>query len=594
MGNLGVIAEDWWPDMLRHIADEKPWDTDHVVVAELRSFDDPWLEGSRTCYTALIRVEDLERLDGKLISFNYNVETSGPGPSPAFAGSYVPAFWISAILGDERIKCEPLVLAWESNNRTAMILDPGFCMTYGLIPRALDDGSIHWDDMAVPEFDIAVIDSPSIYNHGVHSGARVTVDRDHLQDYLTQRGMALVEVYFENRRSVRDDAIDAALGDKDRIVNKFANREVDFWRRDEGGYGAQIWGARVIARPKDLPISMDPLESQGLVWPGMEGAITLSDASSYRPWDTVFVRDTVLGAYEGKPGFNIHPETGGVSYGNQWGIGPSVRVGRDVLRLEIRKLHEGTARRVIQHWHAHAIMPTPDLLKPEAQSARNIGSRSHDLIYAMALLGSRLAELADLIGAGQFTARDVAGVMRHELDYGGWWNAAHVEPITRHVVLGMDRVAFLDRCIALAKVVAEPLAQRLLRPMIKAVAGPPDKISDFGSLKLLNRIISLAQVANDAGLMLWSDGQEITDRLARDGTEPANPLDAMFALVDLRQAAAHRKDEADAIVADSLPRFGIALGSTASGWGAALDTVYDRLIDEIERAAQTVGDALHL
>jgi hypothetical protein len=64
-----------------------------------------------------------------------------------------------------------------------MVLDPGFTMTYGLMPRALGDGSLHWDDPAAPEYDVAVIDPPSHYQFPHCPTARTRVSRDHLQDF---------------------------------------------------------------------------------------------------------------------------------------------------------------------------------------------------------------------------------------------------------------------------------------------------------------------------------------------------------------------------------------------------------------------------
>lgn len=64
--------------------------------------------------------------------------------------------------------------------------------------------------------------------------------------------------------------------------------------------------------PGLLPITTDPLEENGLAWPGIEGSVTKMIANRFRPWDYVYVRDSVLAAYEGKPGFRVSPETGGI------------------------------------------------------------------------------------------------------------------------------------------------------------------------------------------------------------------------------------------------------------------------------------------
>ena len=235
-------------------------------------------------------------LDGELIAFNYEVESTGrPARGPGIAGAVQPRFWIGAYTGDRRLEFEPLVLSWENNNRTPLILDPRFAMTYGLVPRTLADGTVRWDNPAEPEYDIAVVDPPSLYEDLRNSEARAVVSRDYLQDYLTLRGMELVQVYYESRRGEHDAAMEMLLGDRDQISRKLRTRELDVRRRDRGGYFAQVWGARHVAGPGGLPVTDNPLETTGLIWPGSDEPVTMAVAQRKRPWDVIYVRDTVLG-----------------------------------------------------------------------------------------------------------------------------------------------------------------------------------------------------------------------------------------------------------------------------------------------------------
>ncbi|QDC37280.1 hypothetical protein [Sphingobium fuliginis] len=588
------MDEDWWPDLLAHIPKEDPWAEPNLLVAEIRSFDDPWLKGTRILWSALVPIAELEALEGKLIAFNYEVESTGrPSPGLNVAGTLEPRFWIGAYAAERHIEFEPLIFGWGSHNNTALVLDPRFAMTYGLMPRGLADGSTHWDNLAEPEFDVAVISAPSVYEDLQHSGARAVIARDYLQDYLTLRGMALVHVYYENRRGERDDAIDALLGDEDRVCEKLSTREVDVQRRREGGFLAQIWGARVVAMPGALPITADPLEENGLVWPGIDSLVTKMVANRFRPWNHVYVRDSVLAAYEGKPGFHVSPETGGVGYGNQWSVGPADRVGRDVIRLEIRKLYEGTPHRVVRHWNAYAITPTPDLLGAEGRKARNVGTRSKELVYAMADIGMMLCGIAAMFPLEAVGTEDYVGLDRAWLTYNGWWNGAHVEPITRHIPVDMSRSEFLSRCLDLDKVLVEALGERRLRRLVTAFGTPHDKIDKFRGLKLLDRIICLCQVAVDAGLAPWKSGEEVVARYAQNGTDPAQPLAKLFALSDLRQAAGHRKD-LDAEIAPALERFGLDLSATRGGWGLVMDQIYDQLSEQLAAIHETLKQTLRL
>lgn len=403
---------------MRYLADEDPWSQERIVVAERRSFDDPIYPGARIMWSALVTPDDLAALDGALIGFDYDVDSTGR-PGPDAAGKLEPGFRIMAVAGERRIACEPLVLGWKNNNRTAMILDPRFAMTYGLMPRALADGSVHWDDPSAPEYDVAIVDPPSIYDDLRETGARAVVSRDHLQDYLTLRGMHLVQVRYENRHSTVDVAADDFLGERERVVAKLKDRKVDVARRREGGFNIQIWAARLVAGPGAMPVTVDPLEHEGLVWPGIDEPVTHAVAKRKRAWNQVYVRDEVLGDFEGRPGFTVHPESGAVSFGNQWGVGHSTRIGRDVIALELRKLYEGTPIRVIRHWNAHAIAPNQELLAAEAPDAPNVGTRSKALVDLLVRLGEALTALSSALGLPARPGAEFAGLDRGWLDYHG-------------------------------------------------------------------------------------------------------------------------------------------------------------------------------
>lgn len=586
------MDDDWWPDLLRHIPEERPWEDVNVVIGEVRSFDDPWIPGVRWTWSALVPTSDWQALDGKLGAFNHEVESTGR-PGPGGAGSFEPRFWIGAYHGECRLEFEPLVLSWNNNNQTPLILDPRFAMTYGLVPRAEGDGTIHWDNVSEPEYDVAVVGPPSLYQDLHHTESRAIVSRDYLQDYLTLRGMELVQVYYENRHAEQDEAIEALLGEKQFLSEIQSTREIDVRRRQGGGYFAQVWGARHIAGPGDLPVSANPLETTGLVWPGSSEPVTVRDADRKRTWDHVYVSDRVLANYEGKPEFSISPESGHVSLSNQWGIGPSRRIGRDLIQLEIRKLY-GAPHRVVQHWHAFAVAPSPKLLTAEARRARNIGVRAKDLAFGIADIGVMLCGIAAMFQLPSHGSADYVGLDRAWLDYNGWWNGSHVEPITHHIPIEMPRPDFLARCLDLNKLLVEGLAQKRLRPLMLAFGPPHDKTENFKGLKLLDRIVCLCEVAINAGLVPWETGVDIASRYAADVPDPARPISKLFALSDLRQAAGHRKDDIDRSVAAGLERFDVDPGSLGNGWGLALDSIYDQLSLQLNEVHTTLAGVLKI
>lgn len=158
----------------------------------------------------------------------------------------------------------------------------------------------------------------------------------------------------------------------------------------------------------------------------------------------------------------------------------------------------------------------------------------------------------------------------------------------------MSRDTFLDRCLDLDKLAIESLAERYLRPLVRAISPPEDNIDSFRGLKLLDRLACLAQVANAGGLSLTKAGQEVVNRYHQEGTTPAQPLTRLFALSDLRQIKGHRKQEIDALIEKALARFGINIRAAAGGWGVILDSVYDGIIEELHLLGVTLTTALTL
>lgn len=577
------MEEDWWPDLLAHIAKERPWDQPHVVVARIEPFDDLHFPGVRMSRTALVPSGEREAIKDKLRGFAHEVSATGPRPGWRNPGDYEPRFWIQGI-DLPQTRYEPLVLSWESGDLTTLQIDPGFLMTYGLSPRHIEGRQLHYDDPAAPQYDVVRQTSPSRHDAGDHQPGGVSVERDYLQDYLTLRGMLLVEVYYESRRGDHDAAIEAVLGDSDGENIHLSDREFQIQRRHGGGYIAQVWGARIVAGPSGLPVSDDPLDETGLVWPGIEGTVDNNRARGFRPYDTVVVRDEVLGAYEGKPGYDVYPESGGVSFRNQWGVHWCRRVGRDLIELEIKKIYEAAPPRVIRHWNSYAVVPPANLGDPAFVNAPNIGSRARSTIEALARLGDKLAVVAARFALANVEPDDFTRVDRRALAGNDWWRLEKNAAIGRQVSLTLSERTFLERCVSLANVVLEGLGERPLRRLVEAAGVDTGGLR---SLHLLNWQVRLAEVSIETGLKL-EDADLLQRLMERDENRPLNHL---FALNDLRQLGSHDARQADQRLRAALERFGIQPGAVAGGYGLALDRVYDRVLDDLRSAADCLEQA---
>lgn len=373
------VPDDWWPEWLRDFPAENPLIQTSVTAAEVETTHDE-NQRYRRLFTALVPTKHLASVLTHRGAIGHEVRSSGPHPVP-FRGKwgYAPRFWIDAS-GTSAVRLEPLVTAWRSANQTVLLPDQGFLMTYGLVPRivnAADVPEMHWDDPSFPQPDVVVARPVSSYRFPDHTGAHVTVEREYLQDYSTIRGRALVQVYYVQRAGPPTEEITSLLGDKEVVELRLPGRLVDLRLVDWGGTTlalAQVWGVRPLLEPGNAPVSAGRDDFGTLAWPGIAEAVTEESAMNISLLQPAYVRDDVLEIYEGWPEYSIHPESGSVSYGNQWGVSYTRRVGRDLIEVEIKKLYEGNHADTVRHWHHHAVQPPVDISRLRGEA--NVGTRA--------------------------------------------------------------------------------------------------------------------------------------------------------------------------------------------------------------------------
>ncbi len=585
------MRKNWWPAPLSHIPLENPWGEKNIVVAEIKSFDEKPHAGHRRTFSALVPIAQIEDVKKNLANLDHDVSASGPHPYPDV--SYNPKFWIGT-RGLPREQYEPLVLSWSSHDKTVLQPDPRFLMTYGLAPRTGKDGSTFWDDPAEPMHDVVQVSAASTWHFPIGTTATVSISRDHLQDYLTLRNMALVQVFWELRWGSADADIERRLGLAEGVNIDFSDRRFQLSRRldDRNIVAAQVWGGRVVRLPGGLPISENSLEKEGLIWPGFSKPVTDAIAQRLRPADQVYVDDGVLAAFEGKPGYRVNPESGSVTFGTQWAVGFCERIGRNTIRLELKKLYEGVRPNATRHWNRFAVEPPPREAHPAMLRERNIAIRAKEVTFAMVALGEALATLAQSAGLQDLAPEDFVGLRRRALEYDYWWAFEDTDAISRHVPLNLPLDAFLDRCMSLSKLISEGVSERNLRRLLQTIGVPSKEIATYGSLKLLDCIVRMAQVAHQTGLGLSENGILNWNRLGKEGTTPTQPIAHLFALYDIRVLKAHKAGDRTKNLTKELERFGVTRDEEASGYGKVLDRIYDALSAQLSEASAKIGAAL--
>lgn len=563
------IPNNWWPSPLKEFSQENPLDTKNIVVAEI---SEPWGKNSwKHLFTGLITKSQYTTLIKHNGCIGHEIESPGPWPSSNKGKfNYKPSFWIKD--NDWKETIEPLIVSWESANRTILLPDQGFLMTYGLISRACDSGEIYWDDPANRICNVVQVQPPSEFNYELIKESRVLIRREYLQDYATVRDMHIIQIYFIENLSNNVDPISKRILRYGFDEFTLLHRTICIRQDNNLCLHAQIWGYRFLLNPRNAPVSDD--EDYGkLNWPGygeVDGRrgmrlFQLPQACKY-----VYVSDEVLGEYEGHSEFNISPECGAVSYGNQWKVG-GTRIGRDLIQVELKKLYEGNRPKTVRTWYKYCV-DSPDV--GEIRSLRNelnIAQRAKSIVYALLELGDVLAELTFKATGKQFSSQDIVGLARNKLEQNGWWTDIVIEPITRHASIRMKECEFFERCVDLSKVVVDGFSEAILRQTLHAMAVSREDIKELGSIKLLNILVQKAIVSTNSGLDYFIDASEIEKR--RNENSIKARIDELENLKALRNFKTHRDNRKKN---NALKEFGICLPKMVSGWGPALDTIYDK------------------
>lgn len=576
------LDPDWWPASLGWHANEEPVAGSRVKLALIENYDGPLKH--RHLYAALGEPNEARRLVTVPGFKGHDPDSNGPHPS-AGIGEYEPRFWVFT---DGTVDFEPLALRWDAGSMDVVVPDQGLLMTYGLVPRYTDDQVAHWDDLEQPTYDCLIADCTTSNLFDEPGTAFVDVDADLIQDYASLRGLSVVQVFYVQDSAPPDDQVAALLGEESQVDIELPGRSVSLRRTRDGDVIAECWGIRLIVEPGGMPLTEGRWDYEELEWPGA-GTVSRDDARMAGIADhasAVFVRDTVLARFEGDQDIEIHPESGAVSYKNQWGVSWCQRYGRDLIRVDLKKLYEGTRPEIVRHYHEHAVEPPPvnDLRWDEP----NVAARARRIAYAWADLGACLEALARDLDLA-IAATDVVAVTRVDLESRGWWSDSTFEAIARHIPPELSRDGFIDRCGAIYQSTVDRLRERHLRSIVHEIGFDAQQTRDYRGLKLLELIAKAAVVASETGLDLVGDRHEILRR-TMEGAE-APPISTLFKLNELRQLDSHAVANVAARLEAILRELGIDPMSTVSGFDDALDEIYDSVGASIDSVAGSICEA---
>lgn len=577
----------WLPQCLSHLNQPYLTATDEfVVIGELSSEPCNGYIGYCQVHTVLVPLKRLKEVLAAPGGIGWEVEAWGPCPVVEEGEIYKTDFWVRGPAG-EGDKLEPLVLSWARHNKTVLMPDNGLLMCYGLCPRTQKNpDKIIWDDLSKPEYDVISIMPLSHYDVTIYSKAQVRINRQYLEDYASLKGCAVVAVFYEQRWCSSDDELGKLLGEEEGKTLKVSGREIEIMHipyNKETPILCKIWGCRLVLIPSGRPVSEG--RAPALEWPGFSGAIAYKQAMSKTVSDYVYISDQVLEQFEDKPEYVIHPETGSVSYNGWWSLSFCHRISRDYIAYEIKKIYEGCPPSIIRHVHRYAVSEEIAVAQKKVYGDNHIGKRAKTLIEKFLELGGDIAELGDPLGFA-FQDADIITLSKGAVRYSGWWTHEKLKPLGYRAAINMTKGQFLERCKTIYQLF-EGLKEKPLRRMLIQIGLKNEQIENLRSMKLLATLLQICEISHEAGLSITKQKKEIVSRWDPDvRLEELRPL---FALIDLRNAAGHNlgSEEAEKIRM-ALKVFELDESCFSSGWGLALDRVYDVLNDTIEKMTEKV------
>lgn len=471
--------DNYWPKAVVHL--KEPYDngaSDHVVIAEISEIPQDGYKGARKLSTALIPIELVDEVLKSPGGIGWKVESWGPGPCVGKGKVYETSFWIAGRhKRDERF--QTIINSWSHHNQEVLLPDNVLLMAYGLVPRYLIDGMVCWDDPHGPCYDVLRVKSHVDFGNkkDVPFGF-ISIRRDYLEDFCHLKRCAAVATYYEERYSSDDETFVPMLNGEEAFEFELPGRLLDM-RLIKGEYHAdapqmsKVWGARLILIPQGRPISED--KDPELIWPNDTEPMSYQRASV--EWVYGYVTDEVLLEYESRLEFEIHPESGGVSYGGWWGTDRTHRIGRHHIQIELKKLYEGCPPHIISHWHRFAVLQSVARHDQEQHGNHNIALRAKSVIQAYLDLTDSLVELSDRLGTG-LTQEAIGSLNSKDVTYRGWTSVEVARSLYAIVPLEATQEQFLNRTVVLVKLL-ELLKPAALRTVSIKLGVPKDQIKDF-------------------------------------------------------------------------------------------------------------------
>ena len=467
-----------------------------------------------------------------------------------------------------------IVASWGSDNFFHFNLAEKVWMALGLSPRCIggDQQKIFFDDLSVPELGVVAGEISTEYHFSPKRNVRWTMSNDYLRRYLWMRGAHGVRVFYYEALLPDSADLRAVMEGEAHVRLKPENGWYDcVIQEHKGQLLLQVWAGVAAVVPELCPEQ----SADGLVWPGIPGAMTRDRADALLEFTPVYLNDRFLERYEQHDLFGTTPaQVDGQwycspSYRGQWSFTGCVRVGRNLVRVPMRELYQPKPDQEIRHAHAHALDPAE---APEFDSnEEHVVSKTARLVDQLLDLGDRLAALTRAVGATSLKANEIVGMSRAELRANGWLNYPRLSRLARVAPLSMTEQDFLSRCKSIHEL-WQCVPNGLLRDLLVCAGHARPGVRGLRSLKLLQALSNVVERLNAAGESVDTFGGGAK---REDLTADNRALAVLFVNHDFRIADAHDVS----FVVSKLETVGFDTAALNQGFGRALDHVFDGVID---------------
>ncbi|KXF92253.1 hypothetical protein [Phaeobacter inhibens] len=457
-------------------------------------------------------------------------------------------------------------------------------MTLGLSPRCVGGNyqKIIYDDLSLPEFGVAEGEVSSSYHFSSSRNVSWRMSNEYLRDYLWMRGRHGTRVFFYESNITETPDVAELLGTETHINFKPEGGWYDLCiQRINGKVLVQLWAVVCAISPEKCQLQ----SADSLIWPGVSGPVNRQRANALVDPSIIYLDDRFLQRYEQNSFYETTPFedygswTCNPSYLGQWTFTDCRRIGRNLIKVGLRELYKGKPDREIVWAHSHSVAQA--VVDQTNLEEEHIVAKVQRFLDALLDFADGIAWLAGELGSDGLSSEELIGISREELRAERWLPYPKLSRLAQVAPLDMTEQQFLSRCKEIHEL-WQRLPNGVIRKIVDQAGHDSKQYKGFGSLKLLQVLANVLdrlnsnheEVSNfDAG----HQDAEVTCRNSR--------LGPLFLTADLRNADAHIGGS----ISQTLSDFGFDITQTNSGYGKALDYVFDRNIESFRYIASEIN-----